>query len=36
MVATLLVAWAYVTYGSIPELGWVLYGVKLVVIGILG
>ncbi|MBM2824475.1 MAG: chromate transporter, chromate ion transporter family [Dehalococcoidales bacterium] len=34
MVATLLVAWAYVTYGSIPEVGWVLYGVKPVVIGI--
>jgi chromate transporter len=34
MAATLLVAWAYVTYGSIPEVGWVLYGVKLVVIGI--
>jgi chromate transporter len=24
MAATLLVAWAYVTYGSIPEVGWVL------------
>ena len=34
MTATLLVAWAYVTYGSIPEVGWVLYGVKPVVIGI--
>ena len=33
MAATLLVAWAYVTYGSIPEVGWVLYGVKPVVIG---
>jgi chromate transporter len=32
MAATLLVAWAYVTYGSIPEVGWVLYGVKPVVI----
>jgi len=32
MVATMLVAWAYVTYGSIPEVGWVLYGVKPVVI----
>ncbi len=28
----MLVAWAYVTYGSIPEVGWVLYGVKPVVI----
>src|SRR4030042_1024191 len=34
MAATLLVAWAYVTYGSIPEVGWVLYGIKPVVIGI--
>jgi len=34
MAATLLVAWAYVTYGSIPEVGWILYGVKPVVIGI--
>lgn len=34
MAATLLVAWAYVTYGSIPEVSWVLYGVKPVVIGI--
>lgn len=34
MVATLLIAWAYVTWGSIPEVGWVLYGVKPVVIAI--
>lgn len=34
MAATMLVAWAYVTYGSIPEVGWVLYGVKPVVIAI--
>lgn len=34
MLATLLVAWAYVTYGSIPEVRWILYGVKPVVIGI--
>jgi chromate transporter len=32
--ATLFVAWAYVTYGSIAEVVWVLYGVKPVVIGI--
>jgi chromate transporter len=32
MAATLLVAWAYVTWGSLPEVGWVLYGVKPVVI----
>ncbi len=34
MAATLLVAWAYVNYGSIPEVGWVLYAVKPVVIAI--
>jgi chromate transporter len=34
MAATLLVAWAYMTYGSMPEVGWVLYGVKPVVIAI--
>lgn len=34
MLATLLVAWAYVTYGSIPEVRWILYGIKPVVIGI--
>ncbi|MGB8958375.1 MAG: chromate efflux transporter [Candidatus Aminicenantales bacterium] len=34
MAATLFIAWAYVTYGSIPAVGWVLYGVKPVVIGI--
>ena len=32
MAATILVAWAYVSYGSIPEVAWVLYGVKPVVI----
>jgi len=32
MIATLVVAWAYVTYGAIPEVGWVLYGIKPVVI----
>jgi len=34
MAATLVVAWAYVTYGSMPAIEWVLYGVKPVVIGI--
>jgi len=34
MAATLFVAWAYVTYGSMAEVGWILYGVKPVVIGI--
>ncbi len=34
MLATLGLAWAYVAYGSLPEVGWVLYGVKPVVIAI--
>jgi chromate transporter len=34
VVATLAVAWAYVTYGSIPAVGWALYGMKPVLIGI--
>ena len=34
MLATLALAWVYVTYGSIPEVGWVLYGVKPIVIAI--
>lgn len=32
--AIILVAWAYVTYGSLPQVGWVLYGVKPAVIAI--
>ncbi len=34
MLATLALAWAYVTYSSMPQVGWVLYGVKPVVIAI--
>jgi chromate transporter len=34
-VAIMIVAWAYVTYGSLPEVGWVLYGVKPAVIAII-
>jgi chromate transporter len=34
MLATLALAWAYVKYGSLPQVGWVLYGVKPVVIAI--
>lgn len=33
--AIMLVAWAYVKYGSLPEVGWVLYGVKPAVIAII-
>jgi chromate transporter len=35
MLVTLALAWAYVAYGSLPEVGWVLYGIKPVVIGII-
>jgi chromate transporter len=35
MAAILLVAWAYVKYGSLPEVGWLLYGVKPAVIAII-
>jgi chromate transporter len=31
---TLALAWAYVRYGALPEVGWLLYGVKPVVIAI--
>jgi len=35
MVSIILVAWAYVTYGSLPQVGWVLYGIKPAVIAII-
>jgi chromate transporter len=35
MIATLIIAWVYVSYASLPQVGWVLYGVKPVVIGII-
>lgn len=31
----LILAWAYVKYGSIPQVGWLLYGIKPVVIAII-
>lgn len=34
MLATLVLSWVYVEYGALPEVGWVLYGVKPVVIAI--
>ena len=33
--AIMVVAWAYVKYGSLPQVGWVLYGVKPAVIAII-
>lgn len=35
LAAIIAVAWAYVTYGSLPQVGWVLYGVKPAVIAII-
>ncbi len=34
MLITLAFAWAYVRYGSTPEVTWLLYGVKPVIIGV--
>ncbi len=34
MLATLVVAWAYVNYGSMPTVTWALYGIKPVVIAV--
>lgn len=34
MLVTLALAWAYVQYGSLPQTGWVLYGIKPVVVAI--
>lgn len=34
-VITLAFAWAYVRFGSTPELSWLLYGIKPIVIGVM-
>lgn len=34
VLVTLAVAWVYVRYGRLPEAGWVLYGVKPVIVGV--
>jgi chromate transporter len=34
-VTTAVAAWAYVTYGYLPQVGWVLYGVKPVILAII-
>ena len=34
MIATIALAWGYVMYGSLPAVGWILYGVKPVIIAI--
>jgi chromate transporter len=33
--ATAALAWAYVRYGSLPQVGWVLYGVKPVILAVI-
>lgn len=35
MLIVLGLAWVYVTYGSFPQVGWLLYGVKPVIIAVL-
>src|SRR5579885_3250357 len=35
MLIVLAFAWAYVTFGSLPQTGWLLYGIKPVVIAII-
>ncbi len=35
MLATLALAWVYVTYHSLSQVGWVLYGIKPIVIAII-
>nr|BBH87810.1 chromate transporter [Thermosporothrix sp. COM3] len=34
MLIVLAFAWAYVTFGSLPQVGWLLYGIKPVIIAI--
>lgn len=35
MLLTLALAWAYVNYGTLPQVNWVLYGIKPVVLAII-
>jgi chromate transporter len=35
MLATMALAWVYVRYGGLPEVGWVLYGIKPAIIAII-
>ena len=36
MVMVIGLAWAYVQYGEAPQVGWILYGIKPVIIAIIG
>ncbi len=35
MLIVLALAWAYVSYGSLPQVGWLFYGIKPVVVAII-
>ena len=35
MLIVLAIAWAYVTYGSLPQVGWLFYGIQPVVVAII-
>jgi chromate transporter len=35
VISTMVLAWAYVKYGTLPEIGWILYGIKPVIIAII-
>src|SRR2546425_9813959 len=35
MLIVLVLAWAYVRYGSLPQVGWLFYGIKPVVVAII-
>lgn len=35
MLIVLALAWAYVTYGSLPQIGWLFYGIQPVVVAII-
>jgi len=35
MLIVLVLAWAYVAYGSLPQVGWLFYGIKPIVIAII-
>lgn len=34
MLIVMALAWAYVTYGGLPEVGWLFYGIRPVVVGV--
>ena len=35
MLIVLALAWAYVTYGALPQIGWLFYGIQPVVVAII-